>query len=364
MLTDSEAAKAVDYNKRQGYCDNEIKLVQKTVGATEDGVWGPNTVRKVAVWQDGQGLTADGMVGPSTYEAIKDSWELVPVDPESDVEIGCGLAAYDQIWPGHTPEEAMQKAWDQALAEGCNELRYWSSEWLIDEKLPNGGNKGNTYSGPFLASQSPAADLIIGAWIDDPIRDAGTEVFARRLASMHITRAAIMINKSNTLPSQVPWALRWDREELERVSRLYQAQGIECVGTCWPRPSKSMIDAMCDDMAWILPVLESNVFEVDTEGNWKPKFLEGFRSMQEASEYLAGRMRELVGPDGKTELTTYTYHTENSKNAKLAPLMDRLLPQAYSVRHRSNGAVEWSSSLGPGKHQTLAINRARQAAEA
>ncbi len=75
-------------------------------------------------------------------------------------------------------------------------------------------------------------------------------------------------------------------------------------------------------------------------------------------------MRELMGPDGILELTTFTYHAENSKNAKLAPQMDRLLPQAYSVRHRNNETIDWGDSLGPGRHQTLAISRARAAANA
>jgi hypothetical protein len=364
MLTDAQTDKAVTYNKKQGYCEHEIKLVQKTVGATEDGKWGPQTVNRVAVWQKAEDLTADGMVGPATYEAIKASWELCPTEPPEgpSVEVGCGLAAYDQEWPGRKPEEALQRAWDQALAEGCKEIRFWSSEWLIDESLPNGGNKGNKYSGPWLASQVIPEDVVVGAWIDDPRRTAMSEGFADRLVEMHITRAAIMINKSNTRPNNVPWALRWKRDDLEKLAALYHSKGIECIATCWPQPSKSQIDAMCEDMAWILPVLGSKIFEVDTEGNWKPKFLDGFRSMQAASEYLASQMRELVGAAGELELTTYTYHSENSKTAKLAPLMDRLLPQAYSVRHRANETVAWNSSLGPGKHQTLAVNRARQAA--
>jgi hypothetical protein len=365
-MNQQEIDEAIEYNERQGYCESEVKLIQRTVGATEDGVWGPETVTKVYQWQASAGLTADGKVGPETWAAIKSQWELVPVDPPEGrvVEIGCGLAAYDQVFPGHTPEQAMQKAWDQAIIEGCSELRYWSSEWLIDETLPNGGNKGNLYSGPWLASQSPASDLIVGAWIDDPVHNAKKEAFADRLVEMHITRAALMINKSNTRVSDVPWALRWEREDLEAVAALYMSRGIECVGTCWPRPSKSQIDAMCADMEWVLKVLGSKTFEVDTEGNWKEKFLQGFNNMQQASDYLAARMRELVGDDGELELTTYTYHAENSKNAKLAPQMDRLLPQAYSVRHRGNESIGWNDPLGPGKHQTLAVNRARQAAAA
>lgn len=366
MLTEDQAKSAVDYNKRQGYCESEIKLTQRTVGAEEDGVWGPKTVQRVAIWQGDEALDADGKVGPATWTAIKDSWELVPVEPGggSDTEIGCGLAAYDQTWPGREPEKAMDKAFDQAVAEGCREIRYWSSEWLIPKRLSHGGNKGNSYSGQWLEQKVIPEGVVVGAWIDDPVHDVKKPEFADHLVRMHITRAALMINRSNTQSSQVPWALRWERDDLKAVAELFHSRGIECVATCWPRPSRSQIDTMCADMEWILPLVGSRVFEVDTEGNWKSSFLDGFRSMTDASDYLASRMRELVGDDGELELTTYTYHAENSSKAVLAPLMDRLLPQAYSVRHRSNGTVGWNDSLGPGRHQTLAVNRAKQAANA
>jgi hypothetical protein len=365
-LTKQQTEAAIDYNKQRGYCESEIKLTQKTVGATVDGIWGPETVQKVADWQPTRQLTPDGKVGPETWAAITAAWELKPTEPPpaGAAEVGCGLAAYDQTFPGHTPDEAMQVAYDAALALGCKELRFWSSEWLIDDM----GNKGNSYSGPWLARQEPPEGVTIGAWIDDPIKAAKSIEFASRLLSMHVTRAALMINRSNTRLSDVPWLLRWDRDELSEIATTYAAAGIECVATCWPQPSKSQIDAMCEDMAWILPLIGSTTFEVDTEGNWTTKFLRGFSSMQEASEYLAARMRELVGPEGTLELTTYTYHTENSKNAKLAPMMDRLLPQAYSVRHRTESGqpivIEWNDSLGPGRHQKLAVNRAKQAAAA
>lgn len=358
---------AVAYNEAQGYCDSEIKLIQRTVGATEDGVWGPQTVTKVSNWQATKALTPDGKVGPKTWGAIKSSWELVPTDPPPAgkvVQIGCGLAAYDNRFPGHTPEEAMDKDFAAALAMGCTELRYWSSEWLIDETLPNGGAKGNKYSGPWLASQTIPKGVIVGTWIDDPVRNATSEGFADRLVQMHIQRAAVMINRSNTRPHHVPWHLRYTREQLELLTEVYAARGIERVATCWPRPSKKQIDAMLADMSWVLQVLQTNTFEVDTEGNWHQDFLEGFSTMMQAAEYLAAGMRDLVGSDGELELTTFTYHRENSKHAQLAPLMDRLLPQGYSVRHRDHETVDWDDQLGPGNHPELAVKRARQAAAA
>ena len=192
-MDQSQIDGAIAYNEKQGYCDNEVRLTQRTVGAVEDGKWGPETVTKIAAWQPTQGLAADGKVGPATWSRVRASWELTPAPADKLIQIGCGLAAYDQTWPGRTPEEALQKAWDQALAEGCAELRFWSSEWLINDM----GNKGNSYSGPWLASQSPPEGVIVGAWIDDPVSAAKKPAFAERLAARHITRAALMINKSN-----------------------------------------------------------------------------------------------------------------------------------------------------------------------
>lgn len=355
---------ALRYNQTRGYTDEQTKLIQKVVGANPDGIWGPKTVGAVKVWQSNNGLVVDGMVGPKTFTAMREDFdERLPCKPQDHIDIGCGLAAYDQSWPGRTPEEAMQVAWDQALSLGATEIRFWSSEWLIDETLPGGGNKGNKYSGPWLESQKVPDGVVVGAWIDDPPHSASTDRFAERLAKMHITRAALMINRANTLSHHVPWELRgWDEKRLRKIAEVYVKHGIKLVATCWPRPSRMQIDAMCEDMKWILPAMETDVFEVDTEGNWHGRYREGFKSMRDASAYLADRMRALVGDEGTLELTTFTYHGENSSKAQLAPLMDRLLPQAYSVRHRGNRKVPWQDVLGPGHHQKLAMRRARQAA--
>jgi peptidoglycan hydrolase-like protein with peptidoglycan-binding domain len=51
---------------RQGSKGNDVKQVQRIVGAAQDGYFGPATKRKVAAWQRLHGLTGDGVVGPAT----------------------------------------------------------------------------------------------------------------------------------------------------------------------------------------------------------------------------------------------------------------------------------------------------------
>ena len=47
-----------------------VILIQKAIGVTIDGSFGPKTQRAVAGWQSEHNLVADGIVGPATMEAM------------------------------------------------------------------------------------------------------------------------------------------------------------------------------------------------------------------------------------------------------------------------------------------------------
>lgn len=51
---------------RRGSSGEDVKIVQRIVGATADGRFGPATEQAVRAWQRAHGLTADGIVGPQT----------------------------------------------------------------------------------------------------------------------------------------------------------------------------------------------------------------------------------------------------------------------------------------------------------
>jgi murein L,D-transpeptidase YcbB/YkuD len=55
---------------RRGSKGEWVKKMQKVLGATPDGDFGPGTERAVKAWQEKNGLKADGIVGPKTLAAM------------------------------------------------------------------------------------------------------------------------------------------------------------------------------------------------------------------------------------------------------------------------------------------------------
>ncbi|MCW2992452.1 MAG: hypothetical protein JWM73_3046 [Solirubrobacterales bacterium] len=48
----------------------EVRIAQRRLGVTADGVFGPGTLSAVKAFQRNHGLTADGVVGPATWSAL------------------------------------------------------------------------------------------------------------------------------------------------------------------------------------------------------------------------------------------------------------------------------------------------------
>jgi putative chitinase len=55
---------------RLGSNNDTVKAVQKALGQTADGKFGPGTEKAVKAWQTAHGLTADGIVGPATIKKM------------------------------------------------------------------------------------------------------------------------------------------------------------------------------------------------------------------------------------------------------------------------------------------------------
>lgn len=57
---------------RRGCKGEGVKIMQKALGITADGVFGPGTERALKAWQSKNGLTPDGVAGPKTFEKLLD----------------------------------------------------------------------------------------------------------------------------------------------------------------------------------------------------------------------------------------------------------------------------------------------------
>ena len=66
-----QAAATTEYvTVRVGSNNDTVKAVQKALGQTPDGKFGPGTEKAVKAWQTAHGLTADGVVGPATIKKM------------------------------------------------------------------------------------------------------------------------------------------------------------------------------------------------------------------------------------------------------------------------------------------------------
>lgn len=55
---------------RRGSTGDDVKLIQRKLGVSADGIFGPQTQRATVEWQKKHGLSADGIVGPKTLQRM------------------------------------------------------------------------------------------------------------------------------------------------------------------------------------------------------------------------------------------------------------------------------------------------------
>lgn len=115
-MQDTKIQEAIAYNKKQGYSVDEIKLIQGTVGATQDGAWGPRTVEAVAAWQSRRELAVDGKVGPSTWARIKGEVVEQPKPPIPHCKPKHG------IWVDDPNRILKAQYWDDMLEHGVTSV--------------------------------------------------------------------------------------------------------------------------------------------------------------------------------------------------------------------------------------------------
>lgn len=65
---------------KKGSKGEDVKSLQRALGITDDGDFGPGTEKAVKAFQESHGLTADGIVGDKTWNIIMESQNDVKID--------------------------------------------------------------------------------------------------------------------------------------------------------------------------------------------------------------------------------------------------------------------------------------------
>jgi peptidoglycan hydrolase-like protein with peptidoglycan-binding domain len=98
----------------------KVEEIQKTVGVTVDGIYGPETQAAVKVWQQKLGVNADGIWGPITEEATNNLFAFL-----SNL----------QDAPQHNPFfDALEDAKQQVLRQGSVGGSVKIAQYILNEK--------------------------------------------------------------------------------------------------------------------------------------------------------------------------------------------------------------------------------------
>jgi hypothetical protein len=270
------------------------------------------------------GAKEDGIWGPRTVQSIADWQEsrALPVD---------GMV-HDQIWK-------------LVLGEKTSE---------VDPEPP------------IPKCDSP----ILGIWCDDTRMIQKPESWDE-LLEHGITSVALMYEGHNEKFNPF-----YSYDAIEKICRLAKDRNMVVGLTDWPWPTKQwMEDAERvlrrmfdpDDMALPLAFYES-----DVEGNWLPPKVKGFANIDKAGDELVKmKTRVVTGTTARRETTSFTAHTENGRQADVAPWMDAVFNQAYAVRNRAkkdpktgkynlNWPIPWDHTYGPGNMVKHTLDRSLQ----
>lgn len=197
-----------------------------------------------------------------------------------------------------------------------------------------------------------------GLWIDDAPKLVMSTEYLDRFREHGFGTAAVMLETADA-----GFDPKWSTAEIAKLGEALRTHDVELVLTVWPEPRVEYLAQLVEKLPAILRASGAAALEFDAESNWHRKKLVGFKNLGEASDALVKVVRSFRELDVRSELTTFTMHGENSRNADLADDVDRVYPQGYSVRNRSDAEgrpfqVPWEHEYGPGKMQRLTFDRA------
>lgn len=194
-----------------------------------------------------------------------------------------------------------------------------------------------------------------GVWIDDPAASLRKPAYWNLIAEHGFRTAALMLETSET-----GFDPKYSLDDLRAARSMAFDRDIEIALTVWCEPNPKWIAEFKKNIGGYLKASGASALENDAEHNWHRERVKGFANLDKAGDALVEAWDAVSADnDVRIEATTFTFHTENSERADIAPHAHRLLPQGYSVRNRSEGVIEIDGAYGPGRMQKLTFDRAK-----
>lgn len=209
-------------------------------------------------------------------------------------------------------------------------------------------------------------DVVVGVWVDDPPSTATKPAFFDDLVDCNIDLVDVMADTPRE-----GWDPKWPEKRIGKFGDLAHERGMDVAVTVWPEPDKRTIRDTANGVKELLLASGATELCLDVEFQWKPNKVRGFRAREGrtaldlAGDYAIDALRDAAEECGCTlSLSTFTAHTENGRGADLAPHVDLIVVQAYSVRHRRRRGKRWlvesGHTYGPGHMQNHTIDRSEQ----
>lgn len=185
-----------------------------------------------------------------------------------------------------------------------------------------------------------------GLYVDDAPRLATTADFVERIIDIGYDHVCVMVDG----PGNALHNVRWTLEQLETFRELLLAshapRDVESVLTLWGEPTRTFVEQVRVRLPGMLRALGTLRVELDLEGGWSAKALQGFARLDDAATALIDVIR---GAGAKLEVVSWRARLRAI--AAFLPHIERLTLMIYPRRHRSakEGGLIGSNhpTLGP-----------------
>jgi peptidoglycan hydrolase-like protein with peptidoglycan-binding domain len=155
--------------------DSSVSDVQRALGVSADGVFGPQTADAVKRFQRAHGLAADGVVGPSTAHALGISAPSTPLrERHRSVSVGSGSGSSS----GSSGSSGSSSAISRMIA---------AADQIANKPYVYGGGHGSFVSSGYDCSGSVSYVLHAGGLLSAPEDSSALESYGSPGPGQHIT---------------------------------------------------------------------------------------------------------------------------------------------------------------------------------